>query len=58
MKAEWILWLVFGALAAMSLLSMMRRRQLALIGLLKKYTERQSHWARRRAKADAIAAAD
>ncbi|MCC6507564.1 MAG: hypothetical protein IT423_00545 [Pirellulaceae bacterium] len=50
--------LFFGVLAAAGLLRMMRRRQLALIGLLKEYVDRQVQWSRRRAKAEAIAAAE
>ena len=44
-------------LATVSLLSMMRRRQLLLVGLLKDYIQRQLKWARCRAKAEVIAAA-
>ncbi len=53
-----VLCLVFGGLASTLLFRMMRRRQLALIGLLKDYVDRQVQWNRRRQKAEAIAAAD
>ena len=56
MKSDIILWLVFAMLATVSLLSMMRRRQLLLVGLLKDYVQRQLKWARCRAKAEVIAA--
>jgi hypothetical protein len=56
MQLNWVLWLASGSLASLMLLSMMRRRQLALVGLLKDYVERQAQWARRRAKADRLAA--
>ena len=58
MNKEWMLWLACGVLAAAALLRMMRRRQLALIGLLKSYVDRQVQWNRRRTKAAAIMAAD
>ena len=56
MKLELILWLGSGTLASLLLLGMMRRRQLVLLGLLNAYVERQRQWARRRAKADRLAA--
>jgi hypothetical protein len=56
MNNEWIICLSCGTLAGAGLLRMMRRRQLALIGLLKEYVDRQTQWNRRRSKAEAIAA--
>ena len=56
MTIDFVLWVGLGTLATVFLWSMMRRRQLALIGLLKSYVERQAQWQRRRAKADAIVA--
>jgi len=50
------LWLGLAFLAAALLMKMMRRRQLALIGLLKEHVERQSQWAKRRSKAEQLAA--
>ena len=58
MNQEWILWLACGVFAAAALFRMMRRRQLALIVLLKSYVDRQVQWNRRRTKAAAIMAAD
>lgn len=56
MDGSLVIWIGTGSLAVLMLLSMMRRRQLHLIGLLKEYVERQATWARRRAKAAQIAA--
>lgn len=56
MKVDFILCLALGILASSLLLSMMRRRQIALAKLLNEYAKRQAQWARRRAKAEAIIA--
>lgn len=56
MNADLMLWLGTGIFATLLLLAMMRRRQLALIGLLKEHIQRQARWARRRAKAEKLAA--
>ena len=50
-----VVWGACGVLAAYALATMMRRRQLHLIDLLKKYVDLQSSWARRRERAEAMA---
>ena len=56
MATELILWLSMSSLAVLFLLTMMRRRQTVLVGMLADYVQRQAQWARRRAKAEAIIA--
>lgn len=55
MNEEIVLAAICGGIAAVTLLCMMRRRQLHLIKLLKDYVDRQSTWTRRRMKAEALA---
>ena len=55
MSRDTILVLLAGAVAAVFLLKMMRRRQAYLSDILKKYLDAQLDWARKRARAAAMA---